>query len=260
MAAFTGLPCERGELGESRAALQLLADHMLHDDNGLHLTQIFCALMGAGRNILKEHAIMASTIYRILFSWLLLIASAGSQAAMVVPLGLDRLHGGAEFIFLGECLSNTIAYDRSSDMVVTYTNFEVIEAFKGSLSGTHSIKQVGGSLPGSGMVTKFAGVPQFEVGMRYVLFLPPVSKLGFSTPVGMEQGLFHVRVDSSGAQVISSGRDVGELLQNLPKNRIPSRVADKLSAMPDKDQPAQAKARAEIHLDDFRSIMHGMGQ
>jgi len=210
--------------------------------------------------MLKEYTKMASTIYRILISWLFLIASAGSQAAMVVPLGLDRLHGDAEYIFLGECLSNTVDYDRISDMVVTYTNFKVIEVFKGSLGGTHTIKQVGGVLPGSDMATKFAGVPQFEVGKRYVLFLPPASKLGFSTPVGLDQGLFHVRVDSSGAQVISSGRDVGELLQNLPENQIPRRISDKLQAMPDRRHPAQAKARAEMRLDDFRSIMRGMEQ
>ena len=203
---------------------------------------------------------MVYAIYRIFFSFLLLIASASSQAAMVVPLGLERLHGDAEYIFLGECLSNNVEYDRASDMVVTYTTFDVVETFKGALGQTHTIKQVGGVLPGADMVTKFAGVPQFEVGKRYVLFLPPASILGFSTPVGMEQGLFHVRVDSSGAQVISSGRDVGDLLQNLPQNRVPSRIADKLRAMPDRHQPAQAKARAEMHLDDFRSIVRGMEQ
>ena len=201
---------------------------------------------------------MISTIYRTLIVWLFLIASASSQAAMVVPLGLDRLHGDAEYVFLGECLSNSVDHDRVSDMVVTYTTFEVIEAFKGSLGRTHTIKQVGGVLPGADIATKFAGVPQFDVGKRYVLFLPPVSRLGFSTPVGLGQGLFHVRVDARGAPVINSGRDVGELLESLPENRIPSRIADKLRAMPDKRQPAQAKARAEMHLDDFRSIMRGM--
>ena len=203
---------------------------------------------------------MASILYRTLITWLFLIVSANSYAAMVVPLGLDRLHGDAEYIFLGECTSNNVDFDRISNMVVTYTTFEVVESFKGTLGRTHTIKQVGGALPGADMVTKFAGVPQFEVGKRYVLFLPPVSTLGFSTPVGLGQGLFHVHVDSSGAPVIKSGRDVGELLENLPQNQIPSRITDKLRAMPDKRQPDQAKARAEMHLDDFRSIMRGMGK
>ena len=48
------------------------------------------------------------------------------------------------------------------------------------------------------------------------------------------------------------------LMESMPQNKIPSRVSDKLRAMPDKDLPAHAKARAEMHLDDLRSVLRGM--
>ena len=188
----------------------------------------------------------------------LLTLSGSASASMVLPLGLDRLHSDAKLVFLGECLSNSVEFDQQSGRVVTYTTFEVLETYKGKLGRSHTIKQVGGNLPQANLNVRMSGVPQFEVGKHYVVFLPPASKLGFSSPVGLSQGMFLVKTDETGAQVISNGRDVGDLLENMPQNKIPSRVSDKLRAMPDKDLPAHAKARAEMHLDDLRSVLRGM--
>lgn len=188
----------------------------------------------------------------------LLTLSGSASASMVLPLGLDRLHSDAKLVFLGECLSNSVEFDQQSGRVVTYTTFEVLETYKGKLGNSHTIKQVGGNLPQANLNVRMSGVPQFEVGKRYVVFLPPVSKLGFSSPVGLSQGMFLVKTDETGAQVISNGRDVGDLLENMPQNKIPSRVVDKLREMPDKDLPSHAKARAEMHLDDLRSVLQGM--
>ena len=201
---------------------------------------------------------VTSKILRTLVAFLALAATTCSYAAMVMPLGLDRLHADAEYIFLGECVSNSVDFDRVSNMVVTYTTFEVVETFKGQLGRTHTIKQVGGTIPGAEMATKFAGVPEFEAGKRYILFLPPVSQLGFSTPVGLGQGSFHMHTNEKGESVIGNGRDVGELLEQVPQAKVPRRIADKLKAMPDKERPDHAKARSVMQLDDFRSLMQGM--
>lgn len=188
----------------------------------------------------------------------LLTLSGSVSASMVLPLGLDRLHSDAKLVFLGECLSNSVEFDQQSGRVVTYTTFEVLETYKGKLGRSHTIKQVGGNLPQANLNVRMSGVPQFEVGKRYVVFLPPASKLGFSSPVGLSQGMFLVKTDETGAQVTSNGRDVGDLMESMPQNKIPSRVVDKLRAMPDKDLPAHAKSRAEMHLDDLRSVLRGM--
>jgi hypothetical protein len=201
---------------------------------------------------------MIINILRTLIAILLLAATTSSYAAMSIPLGLDRLHSDAEYIFLGECTSNSVEFDNASNMVVTYTTFNVVEAFKGAPGKTHTIKQVGGTLPGTDIISKFSGIPQFEAGKRYIVFLPPVSQLGFSTPVGLGQGLFHIQTNEQGEPVIGNGRDVGELLEQVPQGKIPQRITDKLQAMPDKRRPADAKAREVMHLDDFRSLMKGM--
>jgi len=194
-----------------------------------------------------------------LFAFICLLALSGSvSAATVLPLGLERLHGDAKAVFLGECLSNSVELDKQSGRVVTYTTFEVLETYKGKLGQSHTIKQIGGNLPDANLNVRIPGVPQFDVGKRYVVFLPPASKLGFSSPVGLSQGMFTLRTDATGAPMVSNGRDVGELMENMAQSKMPSRVADKLRAMPDKELPANAKARAEMHLDDLRSILRGM--
>ena len=181
-----------------------------------------------------------------------------AHAAMVLPLGLERLHSDAQQVFLGECLSNAVELDAKSDRVVTYTTFEVLETFKGKATRSHTIKQIGGNLPQANLKVVVPGVPQFEVGKRYVVFLPPASNLGFSTPVGLTQGMFSVKNDATGAPVVSNGRDVGELMENMAQSKMPSRVADKLRARANKELPHNARARAEMHLDDLRSILRGM--
>jgi len=193
------------------------------------------------------------------FSLICLLAlGASASAATVLPLGLERLHGDAQNIFLGECLSNAVELDKQSGRVATYTTFEVLETFKGKPARSHTIKQVGGNLPEANLNVRIPGVPQFEVGKRYVVFLPPASNLGFATPVGLSQGMFTVKTDDQGAQMVSNGRDVGELMENMAQSKMPGRIADKLRAMPDKELPANAKARAEMRLDDLRSILRGM--
>ena len=186
-----------------------------------------------------------------------LALSSSAFAATVLPLGLERLHADAKQIFLGECLTNTVQLDQQSGKVVTYTVFEVLETYKGNLGRSQTIKQIGGNLPEAGLNVKIPGVPQFEVGKRYVVFLPPASDLGFSSPVGLSQGMFTLKTDASGTQTVSNGRDVGELMENIP-SKMPSRVVNKLSTLSNKELPANAKARAEMHLDDLRTILRGM--
>lgn len=201
---------------------------------------------------------MATKIRVLFFIFFCALAlNGGAAATSVLPLGLERLHGDAKLIFLGECLSNSVELDHQSARVVTYTTFEVLETYKGKLEHTHTIKQIGGNLPGD-LNVHIPGVPQFEVGKRYVIFLPPASKLGFSSPVGLQQGMFRMKTDDTGTQIVSNGRDVGDLMENMAQSRMPSRVAEKLRALSNRELPANAKARAEIRLDDLRSILLGM--
>ena len=191
--------------------------------------------------------------------FILMLKVSMLQAASVLPLGLERLVDDAQIIFLGKCLSNTTEQELSSGFIVTYTTFQILEPIKGVASDTHTIKQIGGSLPESAIEYKVSGIPKFEIDKEYVIFLPPVSSHGFSSPVGLEQGRFNVM--QNGVTEISNGRDVEALLKDVPENKIPTlvrvRLNTKFSRLTE-NAPDQERARQRMPLKDFMSILRSM--
>jgi len=87
---------------------------------------------------------------------------------------------------------------------------------------------VGGNLPNSNIQTRWPSIPKFIVGNEYVIFLPAASSLGFSTPVGLEQGKFNVLINALGKQV-SNGKSFDALIKNIPSNKIPAAILNRMS-------------------------------
>ena len=111
----------------------------------------------------------------------------------------------AELIFYGTVISNEVKVDEVSGHVATFTTFDVIDVIKGNVGDIHTIKQIGGQLPGSKIMYKIHGVPQFTVGEKAVVFMPQESQLGFASPLGLSQGRFVVR-ERNGISTINDSR------------------------------------------------------
>ena len=141
-------------------------------------------------------------------------ASTVAPAATVLPLYLDEMADTAAVAFEGRCTGNRSELDAGTGLVVTYTTFEVLDTLKGKPAATHEIKQVGGALPGDGPQYRVMGVPRFEVGEDYVVFLAGVSSAGFSSPIGLSQGRFKVEAKGAGRKV-GNGRDFRDMAQRL---------------------------------------------
>ncbi|MBL0037352.1 MAG: hypothetical protein IPP36_00125 [Nitrosomonadales bacterium] len=103
----------------------------------------------------------------------------------VLPLYLDEIINDAAIAFQGKSLENHSERDPQTNLIVTYSTFEVQEVLKGKVGATHTIKQIGGQVQGE--TNQTMGVPTFIVGESYILFLYGVSVSGFSSPVGLEQ-------------------------------------------------------------------------
>ncbi|MGD2160676.1 MAG: hypothetical protein PVG94_05830 [Gammaproteobacteria bacterium] len=127
------------------------------------------------------------------------------MATSVLPVSLQRMATAADLIFHGRAISNEVSLDEASGRVATFTTFEIIELVKGETGPTHTIKQIGGQLPGNNMRLVIRGVPRFTVGEEYVVFLPKASSLGFASPIGLAQGKFNVS-KQDGEPVVSSRR------------------------------------------------------
>ena len=134
---------------------------------------------------------------------LLAMISTSAGATSLLPLSLEQLSTRAELIFYGSVVKNEVVAENDGKRVVTLTSFEVHEQIKGSTGKTHTIKQIGGKLA-DGRDLRVHGVPRYQVGQSYVVFLPAPSSLGFSSPLGLHQGNFSV-MDEDGVKTVSNG-------------------------------------------------------
>jgi len=143
--------------------------------------------------------------YIILISLLFSVFNLSSVAATsLLPISLEQLSTRATLIFYGEVLKNQVKQDKQSGQIATFTEFKVIDLIKGKATDTHTIKQIGGDLKDRNMALRIHGVPRFQVGNNYVVFLPTKSKLGFSSPLGLHQGSFSVSTINN-EQIVNSG-------------------------------------------------------
>ncbi len=175
-----------------------------------------------------------SIILSLLISFLTLpLASATS----LVPINLQQLSMRASLIFYAEVLNNNVKKDEQSGRIATFTEFKIIDSIKGNAGSTHTIKQIGGRLASTGTTLRIHGVPEFQPGNNYVVFLPKKSSLGFCSPLGLHQGSFTVST-VNGEQIVSNGRSlVVQPQQNSNTIQIPLAV--------DANKPTYAR------LDDF---------
>jgi hypothetical protein len=183
--------------------------------------------------------------YIIAFSLLLnLFSLSSASATSLLPITLEQLSTRATLIFYGEVLSNEVKQDEQSGYIATFTEFKVIDLIKGNAKNTHTIKQIGGELKDRNMALHIHGVPRFQAGKNYVVFLPTKSKLGFSSPLGLHQGSFSV-LNINNEQVVSNGRDLVNQAQAKPQQSVQTSRAVQVPLAVRVDKPSQAR------LDDF---------
>ena len=181
--------------------------------------------------------------YIIVFSLLFNVFSLSSASATsLLPITLEQLSTRATLIFYGEVLSNQVKQDEQSGYIATFTEFKVINLIKGDAGNTHTIKQIGGELKSRNVALRIHGVPRYQVGNNYVVFLPTKSKLGFSSPLGLHQGSFSV-LKINGEQVVSNGRSMVNQSQTQQAGQTSKPVQIPLAVRI--DRPSQSR------LDDF---------
>jgi hypothetical protein len=168
-----------------------------------------------------------------------------ARATTVLPLFLDEIVDTAATAFQGTVLENRTERDPATGLVVTYTTFAVREVIKGTVGATHTIKQVGGTLPDGAVQFHIHGVPKFKVGEDYVVFLAGVSAAGFSSPIGLSQGRFSV-TGAPGARKVANGRDFKDMTARISA-RVPQHAREHMQALPG--------ASVDMDLADFKQLV-----
>ena len=173
-----------------------------------------------------------------------IVVAAPASATTVLPLYLDEIVTTSTTAFEGTVLENRIERDAATGLPVTYTKFQVTDPIKGEVGAVHTIKQIGGEMADGGLNYSIRGVPKFEVGEEYVVFLAGVSAQGFSSPIGLSQGRFKVHKEGHEKRV-ANGRDFRDMA-TMP-GAAPDAVVERLRSH---DKPVR-----ELELKEFKDLV-----
>src|SRR2546428_6621847 len=116
-------------------------------------------------------------------------------------MALARVTDVAARIVHGTVLEVRSGRDESG-LPATWITLAVARTLKGPHQDRLTIKQLGVATPlPDGTITRIAGMPQYRAGDEVVLFLHGESRRGFTSPVGLGQGVYRVSPTAAGAQV-----------------------------------------------------------
>jgi hypothetical protein len=95
-----------------------------------------------------------------------------------------------------------------------------------------------------------AGKRGYQVGQRLLLFLPAASDAGLSSPIGQEQGRFHIQRDAQGRELVANEFGNAGLFKNVPE------TAEKAGAGLTEEQVRTVSTqRGPVPLDDFVDLV-----
>lgn len=144
----------------------------------------------------------------------------------IAKLNLEKLVRNAGTIFVGKCLSiseETVTGPSGHQMPCTKYTFAISKALKGGSGNTITIRQFGyrGYNPARKHQLVIPGMPSYEAGKEYILMMTKESRFGLSAPVGLAQGSFKVRYNTTtGVKEIVNGFDNAGLFGDMEASAL----------------------------------------
>lgn len=129
----------------------------------------------------------------------LFLAEVNLEATTLVYLPFEKQCSEAKVIVVARAVKQISAWDETRSRIYTDTDFSVEEAVKGGISGSLTVRYLGGTV--GELAQSVAGSPSFTVGSKYVLFLEPGSG-GRYRVVGFSQGCYQVLSESGGKATV----------------------------------------------------------
>ncbi|HSR49501.1 MAG TPA: hypothetical protein VLV83_01660 [Acidobacteriota bacterium] len=149
---------------------------------------------------------------------LLIFAASSAWATQVKPVNLQKMVEQAERIFMGACVK-VEEVTLPSGMKATQYTFRVRRGLKGVDAGdTVTFRQLHSN---NRQAVSIPGLPRFKKGQDSLVFLLGDSRLGLTSPVGLQQGVFDVRPTQDGLMVVN-GVGNSNLDYELPETNMRS--------------------------------------
>jgi len=156
---------------------------------------------------------------RTLFLWpaLVLVMSAAAAPAhaqfLYRQIGLPELSARAGIIVQGQVIEARYEghpdYPRVKTVLVT---LQVEQMLRGPQGGRYTFREMILS------VDALRGKRGYLPGQRLLLFLPQPSRYGLSSPLGGEQGRFHIGRDQRGNEIVENDLGNAGLFRNLARD------------------------------------------
>jgi hypothetical protein len=163
---------------------------------------------------------------------------------MALPVDLAYLSQRADVIVQGKVISvrheNLPGFQNISTVSVT---LGVETMLRGTSTKTYTFREAYIGLRAKG------GKNDYQAGQRLLLFLPSPSIYGLSSPVGMEQGRFHIGKNAEGAETVANEIGNSGLFKNVAQKA--SKAGRKLTS--DQLRIASTK-RGPVRLDELISL------
>ena len=184
----------------------------------------------------------------------LALQSTSLFATKMLQRNAEELADLADRIFVGVCIS---AEEKQMDFpsvgsTGTYTEytFQVEESIKGVTGGTVVLRQLGRAR-GIGSIV---GMPAYDVGKTYLMFLRADSEYGLASPIGLGQGAFEVTTKDSGSQqAINAFGNLGLF------HRMDSQSA-KYSTLEAKEKSLMRTKKGPVDFKNFKGLLKKMAK
>ncbi len=114
-----------------------------------------------------------------------------TNATTLLHRNAEELTKLADKIFIGICTlveERKINVSNENHTTCTEYTFKILKKIKGTYGPTVKLRQIG-KANGIGSII---GMPYYEKGRKYILFLRNESRYGLASPIGMEQGAFQM--------------------------------------------------------------------
>jgi len=141
--------------------------------------------------------------------------SSGQQRVDSLPRALDQLTKEADVIVHGYVTAARIEpHPQLKNLLTVVVSMSVKDTYKGQPQKSVVFRQYIWDLRSQ------LGNAEYHKGDELVLLLGPVSEYGLTSPVGLEQGRFHVFNDAKGVTVAVNGRGNAGLFTSVEQRAL----------------------------------------
>ena len=196
----------------------------------------------------------------VILTFILTFTTTDVFATKLVHRNLQELSSISKRVFIGRCVYVIESYNPGGGFpAYTEYTFEVSESIKGNVGSVIIFRQYGLRGPRQvseniAYVGRIPGMPIYQEGQEYMIFLIGDSILGLTSPVGLFQGAFRVIEENGSKMVINGFNNVG-LFKDLSAEEMELGLSSELSQQ---EKGLMAVKKGPLHYNDFISLVKKM--